>query len=675
MNLFYISWKQFLIGCLAVMLSFALISAAFVQRKKASNHSRFINHGIIITDTVWTFQKEALQTYLQLAVEANHYKYLIVLEKNGSQYIEVTAQPLSFPDTLLCPLGIIPLNSMSTDIVYQEEVIGTLKGQQYSRICYPLATIFLSLFLFMIMILFIINLISSSKFLGQEVERENEKFRASERRFQELVDLLPETVCEIDPQGLLTYINEIGQKRFSPAKQGHHASSFFNFFMPEERERIQESFTSVIQGGKQKLTKVLARTEASTPSPVLLRLAPCYSGKTISGLRAILFDITEQHQLEEQLRRAQRMEAIGLMAGGVAHDLNNILSGIVNYPELILMKLPPDSNVRDNVLALKKSGQRAAEVVADMLTVSRGIAAPKEIRSPNALIDEYLQSPEFSKLQSLHPDVAWKVKLDKDTPNISCSRNHVLKSIMNLITNGAEAAADSGEVTISTEKREDKAGKWWSVIIISDTGSGINADDQQHIFEPFYTKKMMGRSGTGLGLTIVANTMQDHGGKIRLNSSEDGSSFALFFPTLKQVQDVLADDIDKGEIQQGKGEKILIIDDDTTQRDIASQLLLSLGYQVVSVASGEEAVQYLRTRCVHLLLLDMIMEPGMSGFETYKQVVAIHPKQKAVIASGFSESNEVKNTMSLGAQGFIKKPYTLEQLAQIVYSTLKQANK
>jgi uncharacterized protein (TIGR02285 family) len=342
-------------------------------------------------------------------------------------------------------------------------------------------------------------------------------------------------VCETDVQGNITYANKLALKQLNIAEAAIPGSSLFSYIAPEQRERVRKNFADVTRGQKQKLEECTARAGNGTTFPVLIRSAPIYEGNDVTGVRSVIIDISERHSLEEQLRRAQRMEVIGLMAGGVAHDLNNILSGVINYPELILQNLPDNSKLSDQVKAIKKSGLRAAEVVADLLTVARGVAAARVVAHPNALITEYLESPEFHQLQSLYPGISWQTELDPAVANIACSPTHVTKSIMNLITNAAEAVpATSGQVTISTtslQPGEFKAQSAmnntgsWTAISIRDNGPGIALKDQEHIFEPFYTKKVMGKSGTGLGLTVVWNTMLDHAGEVRVNSEIKGQGY------------------------------------------------------------------------------------------------------------------------------------------------------
>ncbi len=387
----------------------------------------------------------------------------------------------------------------------------------------------------------------------------------------------------------------------------------------------------------------------------------------------------EKVRLKIQLMQAQKMEAIGLMAGGVAHDLNNILSGIVSYPDLLLMKLPEDSKLRQPIEAIRESGIRASQVVADLLTVARGTASTRTPANLNILIEEYLDSPEYKKLESLHPGVAITRELEPNLLNISCSRVHIKKCIMNLVMNGVEAINEKGRIFISTRNQyvdQPIAGNQhlekgeYVVLSVADTGEGIADEDIVRIFEPFYTSKVMGQSGTGLGLAVVWNTVHDHGGTIEVKSSEKETRFELFFPITREALPETSKRIGM-EALKGNGEKILVVDDEPRQQDIATLFLELLGYDVYSVASGEAAIEYLKKNTVDLVMLDMLMEPGINGRKTYERIIQIHPGQKAVIVSGFSKNDEVKKAQKAGAGKFIKKPYLLEQLGLAVKQALK----
>ncbi len=418
--------------------------------------------------------------------------------------------------------------------------------------------------------------------------------------------------------------------------------------------------------------------------PVEVSLTTISSGKK-KVLHTVWRDISsrkkaeaERNKLEEQLHRSQKMEAIGLMAGGVAHDLNNILSGIVTYPDLLLMSLPKDSDLQEIVKEIQESGRRAADVVADLLVVARGITTVWETSNLNILITQYLASPEGRKVKSLHPHVTIATNLSPDLLNISCSGVHIKKCLMNLVMNAAENIKEAGSVTISTRNRYidkpvvskhlEKKGEY-AVLTVTDTGSGIAKKDINHIFEPFYTKKVLGKSGTGLGLAIVWNTVQDHGGWITVKSGKKGTTFELHFPVTREKLPVKTKPT-KIEDLTGNGENILVVDDEPLQRDIASQILTTLSYNVVSVGSGEDAIDHLEDNDVDLVVLDMIMEPGINGRKTYEEMIKIKPGQKAIITSGFSENKEVKKAQDLGAGQFIKKPYMLKQIGVAVKQAL-----
>jgi PAS domain S-box-containing protein len=387
----------------------------------------------------------------------------------------------------------------------------------------------------------------------------------------------------------------------------------------------------------------------------------------------------EKRGLGERLQRAEKMEALGQLAGGVAHDLNNVLGVLSGYSELLIEKIPTDNPLRKYAENIFKSTEKGAAIIQDLLTLARRGVVVSQVVDINSIVSNLLSTMEFNRLKDYHPGVIFRAGLEKDVLNIKGSPVHLEKTVMNLLSNAAEAISGAGEVMIRTENRYlDKAVRGYDhvnegdyvVLSVSDTGRGIPPDDLNKIFEPFYTKKKMGRSGTGLGLTIVWGTVKDHDGYVDVKSEEGkGTAFTLYFPVTREKMVDKAKKIPVGEYM-GHGESVLVVDDVEGQRMVATALLMELGYRVHAVPSGEDAVDYLRGNKADILVLDMIMDPGIDGLETYRRILEINPHQRAIIVSGFSETDRVKETQKLGAGAYVKKPYVTEKIGVAIRDEL-----
>ncbi len=451
---------------------------------------------------------------------------------------------------------------------------------------------------------------------------------------------------------------------------------------PADRQKFSEN---LIREGFVRNKELLLKKKDGTPIICSVSAKAVSNGKgEVKHYDGVIEDITEHKQMEMQIQQSQKMRAIGLLAGGVAHDLNNILSGIVSYPELILLDLPEDSPLNEPIRTIQESGKKAAAIVQDLLTLARRGVSNFEVINLNDVIFEYLKSPEFEKLKSFHPLMDIKTDLKSDLLNIMGSAVHLSKTVMNLFSNAAEAMSKGGEILIKTENKyiersetacDDIEEGDYVVMTISDTGIGIAPEELDRIFEPFYTKKVMGRSGTGLGMAVVWGTVKDHNGYIKVDSKLDhGTTFQIYFPiTRAEATNDL--DLNDAAYYEGKGEKILVVDDVEEQRQIASKILSRLGYSVKVAGSGEEALEILGQETADLIVLDMIMPPGIDGLETYEQIVSSHPGQKAIIASGFSETDRVKKAQQLGAGRYLKKPYTMDKIGMAVKRELNRENK
>ncbi len=388
----------------------------------------------------------------------------------------------------------------------------------------------------------------------------------------------------------------------------------------------------------------------------------------------------QQKELQERLERAERMESLGILAGGVAHDLNNTLGPVVGYTDLILMRLNEDDKTAKQVQKIGKSAQDAADVIQDLLTLARRGRYDMTPTDLNSVILEYLESPCYLRLKDNRQDVTVDVKLDNSGKMLMGSTTHLSKVVMNLIVNACDAMADGGTLTILTASRHidvltngyelgNDRGQY-IMLSVADTGKGIPSEDLDKIFEPYYSKKKMGgSSGSGLGLSVVYGVVKDHKGYYDIISEPgQGAEFRLYFPITTDLIDLSSNIND----EVGGTESILVVDDNEGQRDVAAELLKIVGYEVYTASSGEEAIEFLKGKSVDLVVLDMIMDPGIDGLDTFRKIIEIHPGQKAVIASGYSATERVEEMQRLGAGQYIKKPFTIQKIRRAIREELSK---
>lgn len=523
---------------------------------------------------------------------------------------------------------------------------------------------------------------------------DSEALKKSESNLSGIVEFLPDAIFVIDLDGKVIVWNRAMEEMTGiPQKEmlgkGDHAYTIPFYgqrrlhlldLIDLSNKELEAKYKSIQKKGD------TLYAEAFTPAlyggkgaHVWATGAPLFdnSGNRIGAIESIR-DITERYRieeekrsLEERLSRARKMEALGQLAGGVAHDLNNVLGVLSGYSELLLMEIPEGQKARKHVEKILQSTEKGAAIIQDLLTLARRGVTAVDVVNLNHIVSGFLKTPVFENTKAYHPEVTFRIEYDKNLLNIKGSPVHLEKTLMNLISNAVESIDGKGEVTILTESfyldkaimgyDEVKEGDY-AVLTISDTGVGIPDEHRDKIFEPFYTKKTMGRSGTGLGLAIVWGTVKDHQGYIDVQTKVgEGTSFTLYFPVTREE---LTAPLQKEPIESymGKGESVLVVDDIAEQREVASGLLKKLGYAVHNVSSGEEAVEYLKQNKVDILVLDMIMLPGIDGLDTYQRILEINPHQRAILVSGFSETDRVKKAQQLGAGAYVKKPYVMEKI-------------
>jgi signal transduction histidine kinase/ActR/RegA family two-component response regulator len=392
-------------------------------------------------------------------------------------------------------------------------------------------------------------------------------------------------------------------------------------------------------------------------------------------------ELADQHT---QLARSERLESLGLLAGGVAHDLNNILGPLVALPELILMDLDKDHVARDDIMMMGTASRRAAVVIQDLLSLARRGSYKLEAVDLNAIVRECIATPAVQlRLDNLGAG-SCQLLLDETLHSAAGSEPHLTQLVLNLTINAIEAMMQhnsQGTLILSTENivlNESLAAYEtippgaYTMFSAKDQGPGLTEQELKHLFEPFFTTKEMGASGSGLGLSVVYGVVHDHEGFLDVKSEPGrGAEFRVY---LKRSTNAISKSDESLDLEFRLNARILVVDDQASQRTLSEQLLNSLGYRTHSAISGREAVALLREDAdFDLMIVDMIMQDGFDGLDTIREVLGLWPDLPCIIATGYSRTDRVKSALELGARACLNKPYTLKTLAKVVREALEKA--
>jgi two-component system cell cycle sensor histidine kinase/response regulator CckA len=379
----------------------------------------------------------------------------------------------------------------------------------------------------------------------------------------------------------------------------------------------------------------------------------------------------ESRRLQAQLIRAQKMEAMGLLAGGIAHDFNNLLTGILGYASLLSLKEGVAPEVSKAAGIIQRSAERASQLTAQLLGFAeqgKNLNVPVELGRVIAFVTGVLERTQDPRIRIV-------TSVSHEGGCVPGDPSQLDQVVMNLAINACDAMPNGGQLKITTETVTlDEAfcreRGWMSpgkylLLAVSDTGVGISAENLERIFDPFFTTKTQGK-GTGLGLSMVFGIVKNHGGCVDVRSEAGaGSVFRIFLP--ESHEDVLkAKETMDDALPRGRG-RILLVDDQEPVREVAKDMLETLGYEVITAADGLEGVSRYRDlwRKIDLVILDMVM-PNMSGGDCFRRMKEINPKARVVLSSGYSMDGSIQEVMNEGILAFIQKPYRLEELSRVV---------
>lgn len=515
-----------------------------------------------------------------------------------------------------------------------------------------------------------------------ERKRAEEQKEQYHHRLESILDAAGEGIFGLDEEGRITFVNPAATKLFGYNEEELIGRKSHDVFHGNRQDGAPYPWSDcpncrTMQDGQTRSGEEIYHRKDGSSFPVEYNCTPISEAGRIAGVVVTFRDMTDRKKLEEQFRHAQKMEAIGQLAGGVAHDFNNILSAIIGYGNLAEMKLPDDSPVRHDLEQILQASERATALTQSLLAFSRKQPLKMEVFGLNTVIRR------FEKLlrRLLREDIEMKTSYSETELPIRADRGQVEQVIMNLVTNARDAMPGKGELFIETglvvmddefisSHGYGRTGSF-AMISVSDTGSGMDEQTRRRIFEPFFTTKELGR-GTGLGLATVYGIVRSHDGFIDVYSEPgNGTTFKIYFPVVGQEESLIEPEIKKSLPLIGGTETILLAEDDPSLRKLAATILGSMGYTVIEAANGNEAVaKFIDNRdAIRLVILDGIM-PGMNGKDVYREITALSPEMRGIFMSGYAEDIFTKDGVLLNAKDFLQKPVKPSELLNKVREVL-----
>lgn len=505
-----------------------------------------------------------------------------------------------------------------------------------------------------------------------------ERKRAEEARdrLAAAVEQAAEAVVITDAEGNILYVNPVFETTTgyqseeavgaTPRilKSGHHDETFY--------KRMWDTISS----GQVWTGHIINRKKDGTLFEEDATISPVRddAGRIVNYV-GIKRDVTKEISLQTQLLQAQKMEAVGTLAGGVAHDFNNILQVALGFSELMLNDERLPAIMRADIQKIYESARRGADLVKRLLTFGRKTEIKPQPLNLNRRIRELRKMLD----RTLPKMIEIQLCLGENLDAINADPVQIDQILMNLAVNARDAMPDGGALAIETANvvlDEEYAGTHLDaapgrhvLLSVTDTGSGMNSETMEHIFEPFFTTKAVGQ-GTGLGLAVVHGIVQQHGGHIACFSAPgNGTEFRIYFPALASEGE-WEEGID-GAMQSEGTETILLVEDDEFIRDLGSRILAKAGYEVLAVSTGEEALEVYRQRGeeIGLVVMDLIM-PEMGGKQCLEGLLRLNPSVKVIVASGYSAEESTKEALEAGAAGFVHKPYNVRQMLSAVRNLL-----
>ena len=498
----------------------------------------------------------------------------------------------------------------------------------------------------------------------------HDRLERSERRYRDLVENLLDIVFSLDLEGRVHYVSP-AVERFGYTAGELTGEHFTRLFHPDDLAAAEEAFRKTL-GGDDEPAEYRVLDKSGGVRHVQISARAVREGEQVTGITGVAVDVTGQRRAEEQLRVAQRLEAIGRLAGGIAHDFNNLLVVILGYADLALDGLDPGHPVRSQIEPICRAGERAADLIRQLLAFSRRQLLEPEVVSLNDVV----RGVEGMLRRVIGEDVVLRTKLREELEPVLADPGQIEQVLMNLVVNARDAMPDGGTLTIETGRGSVANGTAGSVVLrVRDTGHGMDAATRARIFEPFFTTKPQGE-GTGLGLSTAYGIVKQSGGSITVETSPGkGSTFTLAFPPDRSGAPTVRRDSGRERGAAGRGvQSILLVEDEQSVRDLTYRFLSTAGYDVIATSDAAEAEQAFAARNgqIDLLLTDLVM-PRMNGDELATRLRALQPGLRVLFMSGYSGA-QLSDEAGLRANApVLAKPFTRLELSRRVSEALEGA--
>jgi len=506
--------------------------------------------------------------------------------------------------------------------------------------------------------------------------RSQEALRESEEKFRDLVKMLPEAVFEADLEMNLNFANKRALALFGYTQQDvEKGVNGYDMLVPEDRKRALNNTERRLRGEKLEAVEYQGVKKDGTTFPVLLHASPIVHNGVVKGVRGVIVDMSERRRMENRLRQTQKMQAIGTLAGGVAHDFNNILTPVIIQTELALLNATDDGPLRNSLQEILEAGYRAKSLVKQILTFSREAETQRA-----ALVVAPIVKEALKLLRSTLPTtIRIEKQLEEETGNVLADPTQIHQILMNLCTNAAHAMRETGGVLkvglSEIDVDGDEAQQHQSIdpgryvrLTVADTGHGIDPSLKERIFEPFFTTKDRAE-GTGMGLSVVHGIVKSYDGSISVESGVDqGSTFTILLPSVESTEQSVS--IQDEDLPAGN-EQVLVVDDEIAMVKALEAMLTQLGYTVVSRTSSMEALEEFKAASedYDLVITDQTM-PNMTGVELARALLQVRKDLPIILCTGFSDLVDEEKAKQEGIKEFILKPIIMKDMARAVRTLL-----